>query len=80
MAAVRTLLAAVLGIGIGILLIAYSETVIRVQTAGRIPSDRNGEYGSEVPISDRWRRVVQFFGGTSLVLGLYFAVNAITGL
>ena len=76
MVAVRTLLAAVLGIGIGILLVAYPETVIRVQTAGRIPSDRGGEYGSEAPVSDRWRRVVQFLGGVSIILGLYFGTIA----
>jgi hypothetical protein len=76
MVAVRTLLAAVLGIGIGIVLIAYPETVIRVQTAGRVPSDRGGEYGSEAPVSDRWRRVVQLLGGVSVLLGLYFGAVA----
>jgi hypothetical protein len=80
MVAVRTLLAAVLGVGLGLVLIAYPEIVIRIHTAGRIPSDRRGEYGTETPISDRWRRVVQVFGGASLVLGLYFAANAIIGL
>jgi hypothetical protein len=77
MTAVRTLLAALLGIGIGILLVAYPETVIRVQTAGRIPSDRGGEYGSEAPVSDRWRRGVQLLGGVSVLLGLYFGVIAL---
>ena len=37
MAALRALLAAVFGIAIGILLLAYPETVIRVQTAGPFP-------------------------------------------
>ena len=77
MVAVRTLLAAVLGIGVGILLIAYPETVIRVQTAGRIPSDRSGEYGSEAPVSDCWRRVMQVLGGISIILGLYFGAIAL---
>jgi hypothetical protein len=77
MAALRTLLAAVLGIGIGILLLAYPETVIHIQTAGRIPSDRSGEYGTDAPVSDRWRRVAQLVGGASLGLGLYFGAIAV---
>jgi hypothetical protein len=68
----RTLLAAVLGVGLGLLLLAAPETVIRVQTAGRLPSDRGGEYGQEGEVPARWRRLVRVVGLAVLALGLYF--------
>lgn len=69
---VRTLAAAVLGIGLGIVLIAFPDIVIQVQTAGRVPHDRGGEYGQETPTADRWRWLVRTVGIGVLVGGLYF--------
>ncbi|MFC6874843.1 hypothetical protein [Halobellus marinus] len=44
---VRTLAAAVLGIGLGLLFVAAPKTVIQVHTAGRLPSGRHGRYGED---------------------------------
>jgi hypothetical protein len=68
----RTLLAAVLGVGLGLLFVAAPASVIRVQTAGRVPSDRGGEYGDDADVSTRARRFVQALGGTILGFSLYF--------
>ena len=68
----RTLLAAVLGIGLGLLLVAAPESVIRVQMAGRLPSERGGEYGADGGVSERTRRLVQGLGVALVTLGLYF--------
>jgi hypothetical protein len=69
---IRTALAAVLGIGLGLLLVAAPESVIRAQTAGRLPSDRGGEYGDDAAVSARTRRLVQGLGVAVVGLGLYF--------
>lgn len=44
---VRTLAAAVLGVAVGILFVATPETIIQIQTAGRLPQDRHGRYGED---------------------------------
>ncbi|WP_227376344.1 hypothetical protein [Haladaptatus halobius] len=77
MAGVRETLAAVLGIGIGILLVAYPEVFIRIQTVGRLPYDRGGEYGTTASLPTRWRRLVQLVGIGCLLFGVYLAVTAI---
>lgn len=69
----RTLLAAILGVVLGAVLVAYPDAVVRAQTAGRIPGQRDGEFGSDSPISERWRRLVQALGVVSFAGGLYFA-------
>ncbi|WP_049985178.1 hypothetical protein [Halobellus rufus] len=85
---VRTLAAAVLGVALGILFVAAPETVIQVQTAGRLPQDRRGRYGED-GMSDgqddeanagsgsgtpaRWRRLVQVVGVALILGGGYFA-------
>jgi hypothetical protein len=68
----RTLLSAVLGVGLGLLLVAYPDAVVRAQTAGRLPDDRHGEYGEEA-VSTQWRRLVQAVGLVVVAAGLYFA-------
>ena len=45
----RTVAAVVLGTGLGLLLLARPGFVIRVQTAGRLPRDRGGQYGADAP-------------------------------
>ena len=44
---VRTLAAAVLGIALGLLFVAAPETIVQVQSAGRLPQDRRGRYGED---------------------------------
>ena len=69
---VRTLAAAVLGVLLGLVLVAAPDAVVRIHTAGRLPSDRSGEYGTDSTVPDRWRRVVQVVGAGLIVAGLYF--------
>lgn len=77
MADLRTLAAAVLGVAVGVLCLAFPGAVIRVQTAGRLPSDRRGEYGEESPAPARWRRLVQGIGVVVLAFGVYFGATAL---
>jgi hypothetical protein len=72
----RAVLAAVLGVGLGLLLVAYPDAVVRAQTAGRLPEDRRGEYGAESGASDRVRTFVRAVGVVLVLLGVYFAVSA----
>ncbi|MFB6173863.1 MAG: hypothetical protein ABEI39_04395 [Halobacteriales archaeon] len=71
MADLRTLLAAVLGVGLGAVLVAYPDVVIRAQTAGRLPHDRGGEYGDSAA-PGRWRLVVRALGVAAILAGAYF--------
>ncbi|MFC4450622.1 hypothetical protein [Halorussus aquaticus] len=73
----RTLLAAVLGVGLGVLFVAYPEAVVRAHTAGRGPTGRRGEYGGDEAPPDRWRRLVQLVGAAAIALGLYFGASAL---
>lgn len=76
----RTLAAAVLGIALGVVCLAAPETIVRVQTAGRLPSERYGRYGEDAGddgpdgggIPTRWIRLVQAVGVVLLVGGAYF--------
>jgi len=73
---VRTLLAAVLGVGLGAFLLAYPDAVIRAHLAGRGPPGRTGEYGDDSPPA-RWRRLVRLVGVVGVLAGLYFASVAL---
>jgi len=73
----RTLLAIVLGAGLGLLLVARPDFVIRVQTAGRLPRDRGGEYGADAPGPDRWRSLVRLLGVACLLVAGYLAAGAV---
>lgn len=72
----RTLLAAGLGVCLGLLCLLAPGAVVRAQTLGRRPGGRGGEYGTDA-VSGRWRRVVQALGGGCLLLGLYFGYAAL---
>jgi hypothetical protein len=84
----RTLAAAVLGVALGLLFVAAPETILQVQTAGRLPQDRRGRYGEDgvsggnsdtgngerdPAVPARWRRLVQVVGVALVLGGLYFA-------
>lgn len=68
----RTALAGVLGVGLGLVLIASPEVLGRAHSVGRLPPDRGGEYGSDADPEARSRRVVQGAGGVTVLVGLYF--------
>lgn len=72
----RSLLAAVLGVLLGVVLVAYPEAVVRVHTAGRLPHDRGGEYGADGDLSARSRRLVRVVGVLLVLAGLYFGAAA----
>ena len=76
MVAPRDLLAATLGVGLGLVLLAAPEAVIRAQTAGRLPSDRGGEYGTDAEVPARWLWVARVAGVALVAFGLYLGVNA----
>lgn len=80
MADLRTLLAAALGIGLGVLFVVYPQAVIRVQTVGRLPHDRGGEYGEDAASTDRWQWVVRLLGVGVLAAGVYFGATALLGV
>ena len=67
MADLRTQLALVLGIGLGLVLIVYPDLLLRVHTVGRLPQDRGSQYGEDATLSGPWRTLVQL-GGVGLVL------------
>ena len=73
---VRTLLAAGLGVALGLLLVAYPDAVVSAQTAGRLPRDRGGEYGTDAAASGRVRTLVRGLGVVVTLLGVYFALQA----
>jgi len=68
----RTVLAAVLGVGLGLLLLLAPGSVLTVQTAGRLPPDRSGEYGTDGDGSATIRRLVRAVGVALVAGGLYF--------
>lgn len=71
----RTVLAAVLGIGLGLVLVAFPAAVIQVQTVGRLPHDRGGEYGSAAEPPERWLLLVRGIGVVLVLAGLYFFMS-----
>jgi hypothetical protein len=76
MADLRTLVAAVLGLLLGVVCLVAPGAVVRVQTAGRRPTGRDGEYGTDA-VPDRWRRLVQAVGVGLVVAGAYFGYVAL---
>jgi hypothetical protein len=64
----RTLVAAALGIGLGLVMLARPGAVAAVHTVGRLPHDRGGRYG-EARASDRTRLVVRIVGVALVAVG-----------
>lgn len=75
----RTVLAAVLGVALGVVLLVFPSAVVRAHRVGRLPHDHRGEYGSS-SVPERWRRLVQVVGVGLLAAGLYFAAMAVGAL
>ncbi|ELZ26636.1 hypothetical protein C475_08782 [Halosimplex carlsbadense 2-9-1] len=73
----RTLLAAVLGVGLGAVLIAAPEAILRAHTVGRVPGERGGEYGTDDEPGDGVRRLIRVVGGALVLAGLYFGAVAV---
>jgi hypothetical protein len=68
----RTALAAVLGIAVGALMVAFPEVVIRVQTAGSRP-DRQPGPGGEPRLGSLWTNAIRAIGAILVLGGLFFA-------
>jgi len=71
----RTLLAAALGVGLGMLLIVAPEAIVRAHTTGRVPGERGGEYGTDSVPDDRVRLLVRVVGVGLVAAGLYFGAT-----
>ena len=88
---VRTLAAAVLGVALGVVCLVAPGTIVRVQTAGRLPQDRYGRYGEDGTaggdgageadggLPTRWIRLVQAVGVVLVVGGAYFGWTLVAG-
>jgi len=86
---VRTLAAAVLGVALGVVCLIAPGTIVRVQTAGRLPQDRYGRYGEDGTsggdseadggLPTRWIRLVQVVGVVLVVGGAYFGWTLVAG-
>jgi hypothetical protein len=72
MPGLRVALAAVLGIAVGALMVAFPEVVIRVQTAGSRPDRQPGPAG-EGNVGGLWTNAIRVIGALFLLGGLYFA-------
>lgn len=71
MADLRMILTVVLGAGLGLVLIAFPELVVRTHTVGRLPQDRSGDYGEAGEIPSQWRRIVQAVGVILVLIAGY---------
>ena len=76
---VRTLAAAVLGVALGVVCLVAPGTVVRTQTAGRLPEDRYGRYGEDSTPDDadggrptRLIGLVRVVGAALVISGAYF--------
>ena len=73
----RTALAGVLGVGLGLVLLARPGLFARTHSVGRLPGDRRSEYGADDRPDERSRRFVQAAGAVTVLLGLYFLAGGI---
>jgi hypothetical protein len=66
-------LSAVLGVGVGLVMLAYPGVVLAVQTAGTRPDRQPGPTGDAPTEGDNWELLVRVLGGGFVLGGLYFA-------
>lgn len=71
---IQTVLAAVLGVGFGLLCVVYPTAVGHAYTAGRVPPDRHGDYGTST-VPRRWQHLIRLLGVGCTGTGLYFATT-----
>lgn len=76
--ALRELLAAVLSVGLGLVFLTYPAAVIRIQTAGRYPTGRRGEYGTDGEPPEQWQLLVRVIGVLAILAGLAIATGFIS--
>jgi len=77
MAGLRTLLAAGLGLLLGVCCLLAPGAVVRVHTVGRRPHDRRGGYGADGDPPDRWLLLVRAVGVGLVLAGGYFGYVAV---
>jgi hypothetical protein len=69
----RELIAAVLGVGFGLMLVGFPRAFIRTWTAGRGRPDRTrGEYGTDGTPDDKWLWAVRGLGVLVIAGGVWF--------
>lgn len=73
----RTLLAGVLGVGLGLVLIAAPAAIIRVHLVGRAPRDKGSEYGQGYEPPASWQWAVRAIGAALVAAGLFFGWQAL---
>lgn len=75
MAGIRELLAVVLGVALGVFLVAFPQVFLRIQLLGRLPRDRGGRYGDQSGDAGRWLWLIRALGVLCLVVAGYLAVQ-----
>ena len=68
----RTLLAGVLGVALGLALVAFPAAVVRVHLVVRAPPGKGSEYGEAYRPPEKWLWVVRAIGVVMVALGTYF--------
>ncbi|WP_336002945.1 hypothetical protein [Halorientalis halophila] len=71
----RELLAAVLGVALGLGFLAFPGAVVRMYTAGRAP-DRHGEYGDDEP-PETWQWIARAVGVLLIAGGAWFGYTLV---
>ncbi|ACV46511.1 MULTISPECIES: hypothetical protein [Halomicrobium] len=73
----RTVLAAVLGVGLGLVFLAAPGAVRTAYSVGRSPQDRRGEYGSAERAGRRVHSLIRAVGAAFVLVGLYVGWQAL---
>jgi hypothetical protein len=76
----REALAAVLALALGAFFLAAPAAVVRAYTAGRGPSGRRGDYGTDGAPPATWQHLVRGVGVLLLAGGAFFAWQVIAAL
>jgi hypothetical protein len=67
----REAIAAVLGVAVGLLLVAYPAAIVRIHTAGRVPDGRHGDYGTDGAPPATWLWLVRAIGAVAILVALF---------